>query len=195
MVPDFELWARVSKTVEPLNPDLAKELVQFEAKYRSPFQKPAKHVAPVISVNTLKKTTARLPDPRAFEFTGLDRRQQQRLLRGQVEIDARIDLHGESLETARMHLWRFLSRCADKRLRTVLVITGKGSSDFTRHTLHGRDFHQSPQRDGRLRNALPDWLHDPEFRSLVTGFQPAHPKHGGGGAVYIRLRNLTKSGR
>ncbi len=189
MVPDFSLWARVSKTVDPLNPDLAKELEKFEALSIPAVCKPVK---PVMTVNTLKKSAARLPNPRSFEFTGLDRRQQQKLLRGQVNIEARIDLHGESLETARMKLWRFLSSCADQGLRTVLVITGKGSSEFTRHTLHGRDFHHSEPRSGRLRNALPDWLHEPEFRSLVSGFQPAHPKHGGGGAVYIKLRNLAK---
>jgi len=195
MVPDFDLWARVSKTVEPLNLDLAKELEKYEAAHTPVLQKPIKPAVPTVSVNSLKKGAARLPNPASFEFTGLDRRQQQKLLRGRVEIDARIDLHGESMETARMKLWRFLSRCADQGLRTVLVITGKGSSDFTRHTLHGRGFHESEQRNGRLRNALPDWLHEPEFRSLVSGFQPAHPKHGGGGAVYIKLRNLAKRSR
>jgi DNA-nicking Smr family endonuclease len=31
-------------------------------------------------------------------------------------------------------------------------------------------------------------MHEPEFRRHVSGFQPAHPKHGGGGAYYVRLR-------
>ena len=193
MVPDFGLWAQVSKTVEPLNPDLAEELEKFEVAQTPILQKTAKRVVPHISANTLKTGAARLPETQNYQLTGLDRRQQQRLVRGQVEIEARIDLHGESLETARMKLWRFLSSCAEQRLRTVLVITGKGSSDFTRHTLHGRDYHQSDQRNGRLRNALPDWLHEPAFKQLVTGFQPAHPKHGGGGAVYIKLRNLANT--
>ena len=35
---------------------------------------------------------------------------------------------------------------------------------------------------------LPEWLHEPEFRAHVSGFQPAHPKHGGGGAFYVKLR-------
>ena len=193
MVPDFGLWAQVSKTIEPLNPDLAEELDKFEASQTPIIKKPAKRTVSHISANTLKTGAARLPDPRTYQLTGLDRRQQQKFLRGQVEIEARIDLHGESLETARMKLWRFLSSCAQQRLRTVLVITGKGSSDFTRHTLHGRDYHESTGRDGRLRNALPDWMHEAAFRELVTGFQPAHPKHGGGGAVYIKLRNLANT--
>jgi len=136
-----------------------------------------------------------MPGPQSFEFTGLDRRQQQRLLRGKVEIDARLDLHGETMESARLKLLQFLLASAKQGNRTVLVITGKGSSQFTRHTLHGRRYHHSDSRNGRLRNALPDWLHEAEFRSLVSGFQPAHPKHGGGGAVYIKLRNLARQGR
>ena len=192
MVPDFGLWARVSKTVEPLNIELAKELEKFEFSEITSTQKSAK---PIQTVNSLKKSVATLPPTGSLEFTGLDRRQQQKLLRGQVVIDARIDLHGETLETARLKLWHFLSSSTDHGLRTVLVITGKGTSQFTRHTLHSRDFHESPSRSGRLRNALPDWLYEPEFRNLVSGFQPAHPKHGGGGAVYIKLRNKNKQFR
>lgn len=191
LVPDFALWAKVSKTVEPVNIDLAKELEHFDQEF-VPFVRNT--VKPVISVSTLKKTTAQMTTPQTFQLTGLDRRQQQRLLRGRVEIDARIDLHGETVESARMKLWQFLSQSAALGCRTVLVITGKGSSQFTRHTLHGAGYHDSESRNGRLRNALPDWLHEQEFRSLVSGFQPAHPKHGGGGAVYIRLRNLAKQG-
>ena len=37
---------------------------------------------------------------------------------------------------------------------------------------------------------LTEWLHESEFRALVSGFQPAHPKHGGGGAFYVKIRRL-----
>ncbi len=192
VVPDFALWARVSKTVDPINPELAKELEQFQEEFASLVRKTAKPSAPVKS---LKNAAIHAPHPQSFQFTGLDRRQQQRLLRGRVDIDARIDLHGETVESARMKLWQFLSNSAAQGCRTVLVITGKGTSQFTRHTLHGRGYHESDSRNGRLRSALPDWLHEPEFRTLVSGFQPAHPKHGGGGAVYVKLRNLARQGR
>jgi len=192
VVPDFALWARVSKTIDPINPELAKELEQFQEEF---VPMSGKTTQPSRPVKSLKNTAMRSPYPQSFQFTGLDRRQQQRLLRGRVDIDARIDLHGETVETARMKLWQFLSNSAAQGFRTVLVITGKGSSPFTRHTLHGRGYHETDSRNGRLRNALPDWLHEPEFRSLVSGFQPAHPKHGGGGAVYVKLRNLAKQNR
>ncbi len=192
VVPDFALWVHVSKSVDPVNRELAKELQQFNRGIIPMANPPIK---PVARVENFKNAATPVSGPPSFEFTGLDRRQQQRLLRGKVEIDARLDLHGETMESARLKLLNFLSGSAAHGCRTVLVVTGKGSSQFTRHTLHGRGYHQSESRNGRLRNALPDWLHEAEFRLLVSGFQPAHPKHGGGGAVYIKLRNLARQAR
>jgi DNA-nicking Smr family endonuclease len=192
LVPDFALWARVSKTVDPINQSLAEELHKFENA----------NLPPVTALQAVKQqssfahvTKTALQNTASLEFTGIDRRQEKRFLRGKVEIEARLDLHGETLESAKIRLLRFLSDCFDRQIATVLVITGKGSSAFVRHTLHSRDFHESSERSGRLRSALPDWLHDAQFRDLVSGFQPAHPKHGGGGAVYIKLRNPNRRRR
>ena len=192
MVPDFGLWVHVSKTIEPVRPDLARELEKFSPDIAPAVQPKAQFAK---STKALKQTTAQPKKPQSFQFTGLDRRQQQRLLRGRVELDGRIDLHGESLASGRLKLLQFLTLKASQGCKTVLVITGKGSSPYTRHTLHGRGYHNSESRSGQLRNALPDWLYETEFRSLVSGFQPAHPKHGGGGAVYVKLRNLSKQNR
>jgi DNA-nicking Smr family endonuclease len=68
------------------------------------------------------------------------------------------------------------------------VITGKGSSPFARHTLHGHSHFHTPEREGKLRREVPMWFHDVEFRKHIIGFQPAHPRHGGGGAFYVKLR-------
>ncbi len=118
----------------------------------------------------------------------MDRRTAQRLGRGQIEPEARLDLHGEGVETARMKLLHFLSGQRHQGARFVLVITGKGASPFARHTLHGTSHFHTPEREGRLRREVPLWLHEESFRLHAVGFQPAHPKHGGGGAFYVRLR-------
>jgi DNA-nicking Smr family endonuclease len=39
-----------------------------------------------------------------------------------------------------------------------------------------------------LRVELTRWMQEREFLDQVVGFQPAHPRHGGGGAFYLRLR-------
>jgi DNA-nicking Smr family endonuclease len=113
---------------------------------------------------------------------------RRRLIRGDADIDARIDLHGESIESARVRLQRFLAEAPAQGHRLVLVITGKGASPFTSHTLHGTSHFHSPERGGRLRRLVTEWLSESEFRTHVSGFQPAHPRHGGGGALYVRLR-------
>jgi DNA-nicking Smr family endonuclease len=121
----------------------------------------------------------------------LDRRTRQRLLRGQVEIEARLDLHGETAITAPHVLSAFLKRARDRGFRTVLVVTGKGSSDYVRHTLHSADHWHAPERHGLLRRSFPEWIASPSLRDVVSGYQPAHPRHGGGGAWYVRLRRTN----
>jgi DNA-nicking Smr family endonuclease len=116
------------------------------------------------------------------------------MMRGKVEIEGRLDLHGTGLEESRVRLLQFISSKRGSGARLVLVITGKGDSPFTRHTLHGSSHFHAPERQGRLRRLVPEWLNEREFRAHVAGFQPAHPRHGGGGAFYVRLRRHERSG-
>ena len=109
-------------------------------------------------------------------------------MRGNVDIERRLDLHGTGVELARVQLLQFLRAAYSDGVRTVLVITGKGASPYARHTLHGAALFHSPERGGLLRRLVPEWLHEAEFRALVSGLQPAHPKHGGGGAYYVKIR-------
>ena len=39
-----------------------------------------------------------------------------------------------------------------------------------------------------LRQAVPHWLSDPEFATLVVSFSQAPRRLGGEGALYVRLR-------
>jgi DNA-nicking Smr family endonuclease len=182
---DFELWQEVAKSVKPLRKGAAAK------KTMSPRMAPLTKLQPggVVAVPVHKRPSH--PKPKSPPpLSGFDRRTSQKLTRGNVEIESRIDLHGTGIEMARLRLHRFLSDAHGAGFRTVLVITGKGESPFARHTLHGASHFDTPERQGKLRRMVPDWLHEPEFRSLVSGFQPAHPKHGGGGAFYVRLRRL-----
>ena len=68
----------------------------------------------------------------------------------------------------------FLRHAQARGARIVLVITGKG-----REGEEGR---------GVLRQAVPGWLARPDLRDLVVGFEEAGRRHGGAGALYVRLR-------
>ncbi len=179
---DFDLWIETTKTIRPLSSQRlhhpAKPMQSTTAELKKPSVSPASSHLPVPA------THRKLPP----QITGFDRRTQQRLTRGNVEIERRLDLHGTGIEIARVRLLQFLRESQSIGARTVLVITGKGDSPFSRHTLHGSGHFHSPERQGRLRRLVPEWFHDAEFRAVVSGYQPAHPKHGGGGAFYVKLR-------
>ena len=190
---EHKLWRAVVKDARPLvrprgkiipdpEPVSAPE-TPHKAKI-APVPKPVSSVPRTRSVSELMRSASAAPPP----LTGLDRRTSQRLARGQIETEARLDLHGFRQGEAQPALLSFLTRSRAQGLRCVLVITGKGESPFARHTLHSTRYHEATEHSGVLRGALPQWLGDPQFRVLVAGFQPAHPRHGGGGAFYIWLR-------
>ncbi len=94
------------------------------------------------------------------------------LRRGRLEPEAKLDLHGYRQEAAYRALQRFFMRGQSLGQRVVLVVTGKG---------------------GTLRDMLPRWLGETEFRDLVVGISVAHAKHGGDGAYYVALKKKKRS--
>jgi DNA-nicking Smr family endonuclease len=169
------LWGRVTRSIAPLRrrPLLIEpgEPAALPVK-RNPFsstrpQGATRHLAP--AAKPLPQTTPHL-EP-------LERRHRQRLARGILPLDARIDLHGRTQSEAHSALLSFVRRAQADGARFVLVITGKGG----------------PTRDdwgerGVLKRQVPHWLGLPEFRNYVIGFEHAHIGHGGEGALYVRLR-------
>ncbi|MDE1148787.1 MAG: Smr/MutS family protein [Azospirillaceae bacterium] len=110
---------------------------------------------------------------------GLDRRTDDRLRRGQLAIDGRLDLHGMTQAEAHGALNSFVARAHREGRRTLLIITGKGSGG----TPLGPD-----REKGVLRGAVPRWLGEAPLRPLVLAIRQAQPQHGGGGALYILLK-------
>jgi DNA-nicking Smr family endonuclease len=177
-VHDHGLWDEVARRIRPSGKSALKASTSPVSLPKQPIQfAPQKASAPKLSLS-------KAPPP----ITGFDRRTEQKLMRGKVEIESCLDLHGLGLEEARMRLLDFISHRRMEGYRLVLVITGKGASPFSSHTLHGRDHFYAPEREGRLRRQLPEWLHEAPFRVHISGFQQAHPRHGGGGAFYVKLR-------
>jgi DNA-nicking Smr family endonuclease len=103
---------------------------------------------------------------------GIDRRQALRLKRGQMSIEARLDLHGMNQAEAHRALAAFVARCYAAGKRTLLVVTGKGTREGS----------------GVLRAAVPRWLAEPALRGRVLATAPATPRDGGDGALYVLLR-------
>ncbi len=104
---------------------------------------------------------------------GIDRRTAERLRKGQMTIDRRLDLHGMTQDAAHAALDRAVTAAWREGLRMLLVITGKGSSK---------------DGGGVLRHNLPRWLAAGANAPRVLRVETAQPQHGGGGAFYVLLR-------
>ena len=44
-----------------------------------------------------------------------------------------------------------------------------------------------------LKRLVPQWLAEAELRRMVVSYGEAHTRHGGEGALYVRLRRPAKS--
>ena len=193
---DHHLWAKVTRTVTPIAPTapIARDPAAAAGQDRPQSSPAAIRPAELAPASSPAALAGAAPAAPALRLTGLDRRTRQKLTRGKVDIDARVDLHGLGAEQARIRLRRFLLASRAEGAVTVLVITGKGPSPYARHTLHGASDYHVPERRGLLRRLVPAWLEETEFAEMVAGYQPAHPRHGGGGAYYVRLRRKRRSG-
>lgn len=132
---------------------------------------------------------------------GLDRKNAERLRKGKIEIEARIDLHGMRQGDAYAALHRFISEQHARGARCVLVITGKGKgrdyrgaplpvADTPWETKAGVQRFEMPTAAGVLRELVPRWLREAGLASKVVSYTQAQPKHGGTGALYVYLRRM-----
>lgn len=122
-----------------------------------------------------------LPDRLAQAPLAMNPRIRTRMKRGKLPPEARIDLHGKRLESAKADLIRFILTSWSRGLRLVLVITGKGRSTPD-------DLGPIPRPRGLLRHQVPDWLRLPPLAQAVLQIETAHVSHGGEGAYYVYLR-------
>jgi DNA-nicking Smr family endonuclease len=110
----------------------------------------------------------------------LDANWDRKLAHGLVTPDFTLDLHGYSLEAAYTRLDHGLALALAQGARLVLLITGRARPADGQG---GRG-----ERRGAIRAKFLDWLANGSHGSRVAAIRPAHPRHGGAGAVYIVLR-------
>ncbi len=106
-----------------------------------------------------------------FRHSGLQHKTWQQLRRGQVNIEARLDLHRLTADEATQATDRFIGRAIEEGIRIALIIHGKGQ-------------YASGDKPV-LKNILNQWLRE---HKKVIAFHSAQPKHGGTGAMYVLLR-------
>lgn len=104
---------------------------------------------------------------------GLQKKRVQRIRRGELPIDAHLDLHGQRREEAIEALSTFLQQALDEGCRFLVIVHGQGYGS---------------RQEAVLKPLTRHWLsQQPE----VLAWCPAQPRHGGGGATYVYLRRAT----
>jgi DNA-nicking Smr family endonuclease len=122
---------------------------------------------------------------------GVDGRSAERLRRGLLEPEARLDLHGFTEAAAHRALITFLRSAHLRGHRLVLVVTGKGGKPQDPHAPF--DLELNARSRGVLKSVVPRWLAEPSLAPVIAASREAHRKHGGAGALYVYLRKHGKA--
>jgi DNA-nicking Smr family endonuclease len=166
--------APVRSKAKPAEPELLDDRALFEAAFSEtrPHRKTVR----------LHETAPRSNAKRELRG-GLDGNTADRLRKGLMEPEARIDLHGQTEAGAHRTLLDFLRNARRNGCRLALVVTGKGAREQDPHT----PFTLENTR-GVLKAMVPRWLKEPDFAALIADHRAAHRRHGGTGAMYIYLK-------
>jgi len=162
---DLELWSAVTADVKPF-------------RDRPVVPKPT---SPPPATRNADVVTALRPSPfpqkRAEPPMTIDETTRRKIKRGRLDVDVKLDLHGLRQQEAHVALLDFLRRAQARGARLAIIVTGKG---------FGR------ADGGVLRRLAPLWLQGPGLREIVVGFGEASRRHGGEGALYVRLRRADR---
>lgn len=121
------------------------------------------------------------PPTRPLDRNGLDGSWERRLARGILQPDFTLDLHEATLDAAYTRLDHGLTQALAQGARVVLLITGRARPAADGQAGRG-------DRRGAIRANFLDWLTAGSHAGRIAAIRPAHPRHGGAGAVYIVLR-------
>jgi len=185
---DQALWNKVKEKTAPLHPTKPQPLARRRPGLVEPAPaQPAPRPIPAFRLGERRTDTAlehnlapTISDRLAAHPVQMDKKSFGQMKRGKLAPEARIDLHGMTLDRAHGALNRFVLDAQAAGRRLVLVITGKGKP--------ARDDGPIPTRRGVLKHQVPHWLAAPALRHAVLQVSEAHLKHGGAGAYYVYLR-------
>ncbi|MGR3469181.1 MAG: Smr/MutS family protein [Shimia sp.] len=176
-----QLWNSVARTAKPLRAKplapLVKPSLEPKSAAPSPPPTPGATIAP-FTLGAKARTEVAVPERKTP--VRMDHKTFQRMARGKLKPEGRIDLHGMTLADAHPALIGFILHSYAAGRRLVLVITGKGEGPCARGPI--------PYQRGILRRQVPEWLRQAPLASAILEVRPAAARHGGDGALYVYLR-------
>jgi DNA-nicking Smr family endonuclease len=173
---DEDLFRRAMRDVMPLKPN--NRVRHRPAPRKPPVQQPENIDLAAQQHFTESLTDEECPDHLQYERPGGAQKSVLKKLRsGKLAVDMTLDLHGLTVEQARMQLIDFLEECRQSGYRHVIIVHGKGFRSQHRPV---------------IKPMVNRWLKQAEE---VLAFCSAQPKDGGTGAVYVLLRKTRVEGR
>jgi DNA-nicking Smr family endonuclease len=148
----------------------------------SPTNRPTAPPSPSFSELLEKNIQFDLESTHEFiqgQIRGLNPKTFRKLKGGSLSVEAHLDLHGHTLDQARISFLDFMRETYLQGMRCVLIIPGRGKN--------------SPLGMGILRQGVQSWLTRDPVKRIVLAFCTAQPRHGGAGALYVLLRKHKKS--
>lgn len=174
---DQEIWDSFAKEIAPQDQDDElenfKELLDEVEPHEDSVSKTSK-----VKIERHEKSATR---PKDNQEPQIDRRTAARLKKGQIQIEARLDLHGFNKLQAYDATINFIEKSYKRGFRNVIIITGKGKSKST-----SEDWIK--KGEGVLKQNVPLWLREDRLKPYILKIETAHPKDGGEGALYVYLR-------
>lgn len=189
------LWDRVARTTNRLSPGPSLDPDTRRSLVPDPGAPKPAPVPPALPRRQVHAPKAPAPKPAsridlapsireqvASAPVQMDRNRHRAMMRGKLDPEARIDLHGMTAAEAHQALNGFILSAHARGLRLVLVITGKGRTRAPDHTA------PMPARAGILKHEVPHWLRSGLLGPRVLEIREAHRSHGGHGAYYVYLK-------
>jgi len=160
--------------------DVFKESVSPIKKERT-IKTTIKKITPRKNSNQTTNITADLDTVLSKEWGTLEKNTHKKILRNQIKISKKLDLHGRSVEESKIEVFKFITNNFETQNRLLLIICGKGKRlDVTRGW----------EGTGILNKKLPDWLNSKALFNKVLWFDHAMPDQGGKGAYIVYLKKL-----
>ncbi|MEN8746815.1 Smr/MutS family protein [Marivita sp.] len=182
-----ELWQKVTHSTTPLPQALRRAAEPQKPTVRRKAEPEPMDLPKAFGIGSkAERSTTRVTTPsRETPKPVMDTKTYGKMKRGKLVPEARIDLHGMTLDQAHPALTRFILKSYSRGFRLVLVITGKGQQDDPHDPI--------PRQRGVLKRQVPMWLRMAPLNTAVMDVSEAHLRHGGGGAYYVYLRRTARS--
>jgi DNA-nicking Smr family endonuclease len=166
---DAAQWARYAGQVRPLR-DRSVQQAPANGDHADAVPLPSRNDIAPISRPSPKQSPPGIPLGIGGAPPGVDAATWRRFERGQLGGTRKLDLHSMTARHAFAVLREFLRAAQADRVRSVEIVTGRGSAEGA----------------GVLRRELPMWLNLPDIRPMILAASHPHISN----AMHARVANV-----